>query len=686
MAQYAYKPLPADGSEIRLLKLLPGFSSGDIHIEIFHAPFHPDEAPSYEALSYVWGSTENKRNIAVRDPNRNLVTSIKKLRLRLACKSRSRQAEQRGVRTLAVTQNLEVALRHLRRADESRVLWIDAICINQADQSERAAEVAHMSAIFSRASQVVAWLGPESDDSTLALETLKAIGDDVGYNEAKRDLSIVPGSATHLLGNDRGAWMARETSWIAIKNLLEREWFKRLWIVQEIKFATQAVIIVGTYSLPWNTFKSAFHWIWAEMPTSLRIFDEVDFRRINFIIESFDSTSVSGVPVLHVLQNIKNSSCSDPRDRVFAILSLLRPSVSRGFAPNYLLDPEEIYRNFTLHLIKQNLNLEILRFCMTRSPSLPSWVPNLSIPSSTALLNFSAAAGESRSEARESSDHRNLRVYGVHASTINYVSGGVPPGAKLPEILALCHSWEPKHIDTALYKGGGTMFDAYILTLIAGRIKDAMPDNFGSFPSMEDCRSFFRTCIQGGQFEELSHGHRLYVKELLEWLSGRAFFLADEGYIGLCPADSRIGDQVCVMLGCSTPLLLRPISGSDADNQLLGECYVHGLMHGEGLLGRIPSSWKRKTVQAHGRYFDIWKCYGMRSHSDPRLGVLPSGWRRRYLDAGEKVVDDPFVDDGSPRYPVFQNAGSRFWTWADPRLTSEALKARGIHIQEFILI
>ena len=59
MAQYEYKPL--SGDEIRLLKLLPGLPSDDIYIEIFQAPFHSKKAPDYEAFSYAWGSTENKR-------------------------------------------------------------------------------------------------------------------------------------------------------------------------------------------------------------------------------------------------------------------------------------------------------------------------------------------------------------------------------------------------------------------------------------------------------------------------------------------------------------------------------------------------------------------------------------------------------------------------------------------------
>jgi hypothetical protein len=98
-----------------------------------------------------------------------------------------------------MTQNLNIVLRYLRRTNKSQMLRIDAICINQADLPERSAEVACISIYFSRASRVVVWLGPESRDSALAVETLRAIGENVDFDKAKYNFSAKPHSATCFL-------------------------------------------------------------------------------------------------------------------------------------------------------------------------------------------------------------------------------------------------------------------------------------------------------------------------------------------------------------------------------------------------------------------------------------------------------------------------------------------------------
>jgi hypothetical protein len=97
MSLYKHAPLSVKDDEIRLLKLLPGQHSEDTEVEISHAPFLPDNMLEYEAFSYVWGSTEDPRTINVRDTFE-------------------------GSAVLAITRNLDVALRHLRRTDEHRAV------------------------------------------------------------------------------------------------------------------------------------------------------------------------------------------------------------------------------------------------------------------------------------------------------------------------------------------------------------------------------------------------------------------------------------------------------------------------------------------------------------------------------------------------------------------------------------
>ncbi|PMD41766.1 hypothetical protein L207DRAFT_391609, partial [Hyaloscypha variabilis F] len=125
---YTYDPLSRDYDELRLVKLQPRCSSSHIEIEIIHVP--SSAPPAYEALSYVWGSSERTHNVIRIQP-----------------------------RHLSISRNLSVALEHLRLRKKPRLLWIDAICINQDDIPERNQQVNKMGSIYSKARRAVLWLG-----------------------------------------------------------------------------------------------------------------------------------------------------------------------------------------------------------------------------------------------------------------------------------------------------------------------------------------------------------------------------------------------------------------------------------------------------------------------------------------------------------------------------------------------
>ncbi|KAH8588662.1 heterokaryon incompatibility protein-domain-containing protein, partial [Bisporella sp. PMI_857] len=124
---YKYVPLPSDGS-IRLLELAPG-TDESIICRLF--PHNINEGKNYEALSYVWGDSNQ--------------------RMTITCEGSS----------LSIPKSLHVALKRFRLKSSSRVLWADAICINQRDDLERSQQVALMGQIYSNATMVLAWLGED---------------------------------------------------------------------------------------------------------------------------------------------------------------------------------------------------------------------------------------------------------------------------------------------------------------------------------------------------------------------------------------------------------------------------------------------------------------------------------------------------------------------------------------------
>lgn len=146
MADNIYSELRHDRQEIRLIFLEAGEPEDDISASLMVTSLRwaPEYwTPQYEALSYVWG-----------DP---LITRPIKL----------------NGQPWQVTENLEAGLRRLRYADRVRIMWIDAICINQQDPREQEHQIRFMQDIFQRCAQCVVWLGEEDEDTEKALEPLR---------------------------------------------------------------------------------------------------------------------------------------------------------------------------------------------------------------------------------------------------------------------------------------------------------------------------------------------------------------------------------------------------------------------------------------------------------------------------------------------------------------------------------
>jgi hypothetical protein len=178
MSQYMYSPLPSGSNSIRLLRLLPNKDdTANIQCEIFE--YSLQNAPGthlYEALSYVWGNPDKKLPIFIHKDS------------------------------IEVTVNLHAALLRLRNHSIERILWVDAICIDQHNEEEKEHQIQFMARIYSQANRVVVWLGDSADDSDLALEEIRVARDkDFIYSNNERTQQ-------------------------AVLALLQRPWFQRIWV------------------------------------------------------------------------------------------------------------------------------------------------------------------------------------------------------------------------------------------------------------------------------------------------------------------------------------------------------------------------------------------------------------------------------------------------------------------------
>lgn len=145
--------------------------------------------------------------------------------------------------TVSVRRNLHHALQHLRHTRKSsslekRKLWINAICIDQQNVGERNHQVSQMRKIYRTAQRVLIWVGLASADSASALLFI----------------SCVSGSWKNVKGRSNIPSMNRQSEFEAVRHLCQRPYWRRLWIVQEILMAEEAIIQCGFDSIKWEEF------------------------------------------------------------------------------------------------------------------------------------------------------------------------------------------------------------------------------------------------------------------------------------------------------------------------------------------------------------------------------------------------------------------------------------------------
>ncbi|KAF2187154.1 HET-domain-containing protein, partial [Zopfia rhizophila CBS 207.26] len=179
-----YQPVDASLRQIRLLAIQPG--DGDGAICCSSSVCSLDDRPIYQTLSYAWGDPH------VTDPI--LLDGVE----------------------FPVTVNLKDALRRLRKADDARIVWIDALCINQQDDVEKSEQVRLMSNIYLSCSQVFIWLGFQ---------------DPSDFDEESSETDEQSSSN----GDHPKVWRHFET-------LTNLPWWNRTWTVQETVLPPKALV------------------------------------------------------------------------------------------------------------------------------------------------------------------------------------------------------------------------------------------------------------------------------------------------------------------------------------------------------------------------------------------------------------------------------------------------------------
>jgi hypothetical protein len=222
---YAQVPLLSSRRTIRVLDLRASHVplSGDDVVAGTLRSIDLDEAPSFSTLSYTWG-----------DP------SIKKT---IYCDGLP----------LETTINCWSALRHLQRLFGNVTIWVDAICIDQRNNDEKAFQIPLMSRIYSLAKVTYVWLGEGT------VHTDKAMGylarGCLPFKRPIADSEVPTGRSTalllalHMLG--RIMTFRRRPYYAGLQDIFSREWIGRMWTFQEVMFSGEVTIVCGERSVPW---------------------------------------------------------------------------------------------------------------------------------------------------------------------------------------------------------------------------------------------------------------------------------------------------------------------------------------------------------------------------------------------------------------------------------------------------
>ena len=674
MAPYKYSALDEDDSEIRLMTLLPGQFEDDISITLKTVILTKEHIPQFEALSYVWGSKENPINIFVkaRKPKRSKSYP-------LLDRKRRRRPEACSHGTISVTQNLVTALPYLRKEDRPRVFWIDAICVNQQDRAERGHQVKRMAAVYSLACQVIVWLGPESQNSTLALRAIDNLSSQlrVDWNNIAEMTSVSTGETITQYFDPFD-----DETWKSVGNLLRQPWFERLWIWQEIRLARDADLFCGSEGVPWESLRRAILYLRrASAPGNLSHLIERCWNLGNY------QDSVAGVfdNLDYILASARSASCSDPRDKIFAVLSLAGDHQTCGLNPDYSKPAETVFLDLVLHYTSNLQSLRILAQCELRDDTsgmkLPTWVPDWTVPRLSKTISLSASCLNSKPRVRYQ-DGKVLAATGVHVAIIECVEP-LPQPAGPDEYLSASEVEDairaiivPK-IESLSLSERDAIINSLCRTICCNAFADSYSPPSSRFPSSEICRKYIHPIVDTTRdtAPEISPESLLYLSSIAAASRGRSFFTTVNGYIGLSPTATKPGDEVCILLGCQSPLVLRP--SGDGYHKVVGECYIDGFMDGAACLGPLPSNWQRvaRFFQEYSRGYPAFLNHqtGEFQVDDPRLGPLPAGW---YISDHEQ----------KDAYNLYANDETGEETRFDPRMTPEALTARGVEMREFRLV
>ncbi|CAG5184830.1 uncharacterized protein ALTATR162_LOCUS11103 [Alternaria atra] len=558
---YQYEKL-SSASHTRHLTLLPAQDSND-SLKIVLGSACPEDCPPFEAVSYVWGSDQKVSQVYCRK------------------------------HVIPITASLDAVLRCLRLPNAERTIWVDAICINQADIGERSQQVAMMGRIYAVGERTIIHLGTDPDGHAEAVASLL---EEITQQIEHQGGSLIDSRFVPQLAMDDP--LSTDQRWKSYKIMVAHDWFSRTWTVQEAALGDDPYILWGTRKIPWLRVTGVNQWllskarhVWFHLKPWLN-----DVHGRGFWMEEFPMPNF-----VETLARAKTLHCKNDRDRIYGFLgspkAIVGPEKEIVLVPDYAKEYRKIYQDFAVSWLSKTQDLALLSAIEHRDDTIrsdvPSWVPRWDVTLSTNYYGlFSPGFDASKGFPVTPPDPTfgdELRVTGVVFDTITWRSDMLPndeewaaPGLGIEK--ELVDAW--KYL-AELQAPGSHL--PYVLAFVRTLCRQAYGDDTLGFHPDEAAfaLALCRQSLCFGDVDEsdlekaaIGGNAEAFTTHAGIWAGQRSIMLTKTGRYALASAITQKGDECCIFTGMPVPVVVRPAEELER-YEFIGEAFVLGMMHGE---------------------------------------------------------------------------------------------------------
>ncbi|KAH7324228.1 heterokaryon incompatibility protein-domain-containing protein [Stachybotrys elegans] len=461
-------------------------------------------------------------------------------------------------------------------------VWADALCINQADHAEKMRQVAMMGRIYASASHTVIHLGSLTPDA------------DAVFSHALGGASTPQQHTDDILA-------------VALRDLLLRPWFRRVWIFQElllsqdpwvqcsasrVRWAALCGVLVPSGKLPMVDG--------APLGSSLRNLQEMNAARAGRSVQS----------LFNILLARRGFGAADPRDLVYAQLGILsdRDAVMAYVTLDYGMPVARLYAQVAWYVMEtQNVGvdkgMDVLvanlehEAGQPRLRDLPSWAPDWRYKALAKPLTYGALiSGNYNTQGTYrvlDLDSMVLGYVGHRADTIHTTSAVLPALADIPPETLAEHARISKQIHGVYaarggvyYTGGSDGVRAHVSLRgveeqhrllcreIADQWRNILTSSSPSSHTEESSQALFMENLERW-FDDGAEAHRIFLHHdshglaklmnehflprAVHSLAGKRLAHTQGGRVGVVPAQAQPGDVLLSLPSCQALVVARPL-------------------------------------------------------------------------------------------------------------------------------